>query len=210
MRVLVLVDDFWHPAAVPRQGLAALGDCGFEFDFIENAKDWSAARMGAYPLVLLTKSNNISSADQAPWVTEDVQAAFKDYVSSGNSLLVVHSGLAGYQDTLTLRALMGGVFLQHPAQCPVTIQPKEVNALTRNASAFTLTDEHYFVSLDDGKAEVFLTTTSQHGSQPGGWTRFEGEGRVCALTPGHNLEVWLHPSFQALLFNALVWCSVKE
>jgi type 1 glutamine amidotransferase len=61
--------------------------------------------------------------------------------------------------------------------------------------------------LDDGEADVFMTTTSEHGTQPGGWTRLEGEGRVCVLTPGHNVEVWLHPSFQALLRNALNWCA---
>jgi type 1 glutamine amidotransferase len=27
------------------------------------------------------------------------------------------------------------------------------------------------------------------------------------LTPGHNAEVWRHPSFQALLRNALAWCA---
>jgi uncharacterized protein len=27
------------------------------------------------------------------------------------------------------------------------------------------------------------------------------------LTPGHNLEVWLHPSYQALLLNTLRWCG---
>jgi hypothetical protein len=27
------------------------------------------------------------------------------------------------------------------------------------------------------------------------------------LTPGHNLEVWLHPSYQALILNGLRWCS---
>lgn len=31
--------------------------------------------------------------------------------------------------------------------------------------------------------------------------------RVCVLTPGHNLEVWLHPGFQALLRHALNWCA---
>jgi hypothetical protein len=27
------------------------------------------------------------------------------------------------------------------------------------------------------------------------------------LTPGHNVEVWLHPSYQVLLANALRWCA---
>jgi type 1 glutamine amidotransferase len=52
---------------------------------------------------------------------------------------------------------------------------------------------------------VFLTTRSSHGLQPAGWTRCEGRGRVCALTPGHFAEVWLHPGFQRLLVNAVHW-----
>ena len=46
--------------------------------------------------------------------------------------------------------------------------------------------------------------------RPGGWTREEGTGRVCVLTPGHNVEVWLHPIYQALLGNTLRWCGAGE
>ncbi len=56
-------------------------------------------------------------------------------------------------------------------------------------------------------ADVFLTATSQRGTQPAGWMRGMWKGRVCVLTPGHNLEVWLHPGFQTLLRNALSWCA---
>jgi type 1 glutamine amidotransferase len=69
-----------------------------------------------------------------------------------------------------------------------------------------LRDEHYFLSLDDPQ-DVFLTTSSAHGEQPGGWRRIEGSGRVAVLTPGHNQEVWLQPSFQTLLLNCLRWCG---
>jgi type 1 glutamine amidotransferase len=72
---------------------------------------------------------------------------------------------------------------------------------------FTLKDEHYFMALDDPQADVFVTTTSVHGEQPAAWRRTEGNGRVAVLTPGHNLEVWLHPSFQALVMNCLRWCA---
>jgi uncharacterized protein len=30
------------------------------------------------------------------------------------------------------------------------------------------------------------------------------------LTPGHNLEVWLQPSFRALLLNSLRWCGKTD
>jgi len=208
MHALVLCDDYWHPAAVAREGLDRLEAEGeFAFDWIEDANEWSAERMAGYPVAVLVKSNNVSAADRTPWMTPEAENAFLEYVRAGKGLLVVHSGSAGYKETPVLRALMGGVFDQHPPQCMVTVQPQAGHPLTAGSDPFTAKDEHYFMLLDDAEAEVYLTTTSEHGTQPGGWTRMEGEGRVCMLTPGHNVEVWLHPSFQALLGNALRWCG---
>ena len=206
MRTLVICDEYYHPARTVRDGLATLSGAGFEFDWIEDAAEWSAERMTAYPLVLLSKSDDRSAADRAPWVTEAVQQAFVDDVRQGHGLLVVHSGTV-YAEKPVLRALIGGAFMRHPAQCPVTMEPKPGHPLTAGSTAFTLVDEHYVMALDDTQADVFMTTTSEHGTQPGGWTRTEGKGRVCVLTPGHNVEVWQHPSFQALLINGLRWCS---
>ena len=207
MRALVLCDDRWHPAHVAREGLEALQDCGFDFDWIENATEWSAERMAGYPVVALIKSNNVSASDERHWMTEVVETAFLDYVRRGNGLLVIHSGSAGYEHTPVLRGLMGGVFLNHPAQCAVTVEPKVGHPLTAGSTPFTAKDEHYMMALDDPQADVFMVTTSEHGTQPGGWTRAEGSGRVCMLTPGHNVDVWLHPSYQTLLCNALRWVN---
>jgi type 1 glutamine amidotransferase len=206
MRILVLCDDRWHPASTPRRGLAPLAG-EFTFDFIENAEAWSAGRMADYPLVILTKSDDTTATDHRPWMTGEAQQAFHDYVHAGNGLLVIHSGSASYADKPVLRGLLGGVFTHHPPQCPVTIVPQPGHPLTAGSETFTIKDEHYFMDLDDPQADVFLTTTSEHGTQPGGWTRREGAGRVCMLTPGHNVEVWLHPSYQTLMRNALRWCG---
>ena len=207
MRNLCICDDIWHPAQVVRNGLAGLEDFGFEFDWIEDASQWSAEQMTAYPVVILSKSNNISSVNESPWMTENVQQAFLSYVQRGNGLLAVHSGTAGYEQAAVLRALLGGVFREHPDQCPLTVEPVADHPLSAGSESFTLVDEHYQMDLDDQLAEVFLKTKSEHGSQPGGWLRYEGDGRVCVLTPGHNLEVWQHPAYQRLLLNALRWCS---
>ena len=207
MQTLVLCDDYWHPARVPQEGLSALKDQGFAFDWIENAHDWSAERMAAYPLVILTKSNHISSADQTSWMTDEVQSAFADYVRKGNGLLAIHSGTAGYQEMTVLRSLLGGVFTHHPEQCAVRMEPQTSHPLTTGIPPFTLKDEHYFMAMYDPQADIFMTTHSEHGEQPAGWRRTEGAGRVAVLTPGHNLEVWLHPSYQSLLLNVLRWCG---
>jgi type 1 glutamine amidotransferase len=206
MRTLVICDDYWHPARTVREGLAPLDEHDFQLDWIEDAAEWSAERMGEYPAILFVKSDNVSAADQSAWVTDAVQDAFVDYVRQGGGLLAVHSGTV-YAQNPVMRGLIGGAFLRHPTQCPVTVEPKDGHLLTAGSAPFTLVDEHYMMALDDPEADVFATTTSEHGTQPGGWTRLEGEGRVCVLTPGHNVEVWQHPSFQALLVNSLHWCS---
>jgi type 1 glutamine amidotransferase len=206
MHVLVLCDDRWHPASTVRTGLGGLGDGEFEFDWIENAAEWTAERMAEYPVVLFSKSDNVSASDQTSWVSEEAQEAFVEYVRRGNGLLAVHSGTV-YARMPVMRGLLGGAFIRHPKQCPVAVEPKEGHLLTAGSASFTEMDEHYMMELDDAGADLFLTTSSEHGTQPAGWTRTEGEGRVCVLSPGHNAEVWLHPSFQALLRNALCWCN---
>jgi type 1 glutamine amidotransferase len=205
--VLVLCDDKWHPATTPRTGLGALPNHDFTFDWIEHAHDWSAERMATYPLVILTKSNNVSAADTTPWMTDAVQNAFVKYVEAGGGLLVIHSGTAGYREATTLRNLLGGVFIHHPKQCAVTVTPKADHALTTDSTAFTRKDEHYFMEIDDETIDIFLTSSSEHGEQPAGWTRTAGAGRVCVLTPGHNVEIWLEPAYQTLITNALHWCA---
>jgi type 1 glutamine amidotransferase len=210
MRTLVLCDDYYHPARTPRAGLAPLADHGWEFDWVEDAGEWSAERMRAYPAVVLTKSNDVSALDRSPWADEEVERTFRAYVREGRGLLVIHSGLAGYDKAPALRSLAGGAFAHHPPQCQVTVEPLEGHPLTSGARAFTVYDEHYFMHVDDGQADVFLTTVSEHGRQPGGWTRSEGAGRICVLTPGHNLDVWLQPSYQTLIQNALRWVTAGQ
>jgi type 1 glutamine amidotransferase len=210
VKVLVLCGDRWHPARTAREGLKPLEQKGFELDWVEDTANWSADKMMQYPLVILTKSNNISSSDERPWATPAVEVAFQNHVHAGNGLLVIHSGSADYREQKMLRGLMGGAFASHPDQCTVTVTAKPGNPLGADASPFKVFDEHYMMDLDDAEADVFLTTSSEHGTQPGGWTRTEGAGRVCVLTPGHNLEVWLHPAYQDLIHRALNWCRKLE
>lgn len=211
-KILVLCDDFWHPAKTPRAGLQALaGEADdITFDWMEDARGWPAVRIGDYPLVILTKSNNVSAQDKTHWMTDEVQAALVEYVRQGGGLLAIHSGTAEYKETPALRALLGGVFDMHPPQCMVTVSPCTDNALTAGVQPFTVKDEHYFMLMENAPADVFLKSSSEHGEQPAGWRRDEGKGRVVVLTPGHNLEVWLHPQFQTLLRNAMELCTGKS
>jgi uncharacterized protein len=210
MKVLVICDDYYHPGNIVKQGLEPLKEQGIQFEFMEDAKEWSKESMKNYPVTILSKSNNISSKDRTHWVTSEAENAFTEYVRQGGGLLAIHSGTAEYSENKQLKSLLGGLFSHHPEQCPVYVEPVKGHALTEACSAFTVGDEHYFMDMSDSKADIFMTTTSINGTQPGGWTRTEGKGRVCVITPGHNLEVWLNPNFQVLVKNLLIWCAGEK
>lgn len=200
---LALLDDLWHPGVIPRVGLKSIDG----FEWLENGREWSEDVLAGRAGVVLAKANNVSVADKEPWADDETGAAFTRYVESGGGLLVVHSGASGYQDLPAMRGLPAGAFAHHPPQCPVTVEPVEGHLLCEGVTPFTETDEHYFMHFDDPAADVFLHTRSEHGEQPAGWTRMVGSGRVCVLTPGHTLSMWMHPSFQRLLGNCWRWVT---
>jgi uncharacterized protein len=206
MRVLVLADDYWHPASTVKDGLAPLTERGYVLDWITDGSEWAEVRLDDYPVVVLSKSDNTTQSDQTPWVTPEVEQAFADYVRGGGGVLATHSGTV-CKDTAILRPLVGGAFDQHPPQCEVSHEPKPDHPLTVGVTPFTAVDEHYHVLIEPDVTDIFLTTTSEHGTQPGGWRRTEGAGRVAVLTPGHNAAVWLEPAYQTLLDNVLRWCA---
>jgi type 1 glutamine amidotransferase len=206
LRTMVLCDDAWHPAEVVQRGLNTLVDSPLVFEFVTHGGQWSPALMNEFAVVVVAKANHLCATNKNPWIAAETQSAFRNFVRHGGGVLFVHAGVC-YKDLPEMRDVVGGAFLRHPAQCPVAVEPKSGHLLTTGVQPFTEQDEHYLMALDETQADVFLHTRSTHGVQPAGWTRTEGRGRVCVLTPGHNAEVWRHPSFQKLLLNALRWTA---
>ena len=193
MNAGVLCDDRWHPAEVVEQGMGPLQSGDTVLEFLRDTKGWSLERMRQYDVLVVSKGNGRAEGEEQDWLTEEVQRNFRDFVAAGGGLLVCHSGTVGYPDELIFRSLVGGVFARHPHQCPVTLDYRGDFGLDEHDPAtITVFDEHYFVEVADD-INVFLTSTSTNGTQSAGWTRTEGKGRVCVLTPGHNLAVWLQP-----------------
>ena len=204
---LVFCGDAWHPAATARRGLATFSATGLAFEFCEDDAACSSARLEKFDVAVLARANAVAAAKPVPWLKSDAEHGFVELVQRGGGLLVVHAGAARYENLPALNALIGGAFVRHPDPCLVTVEPAAGRVLTRDVKSFSATDEHYFVRLDDARAEVFLHAKSAHGVQPAGWARTEGTGRVCVLTPGHNLDVWRHPEYQKLLLSALHWTA---
>jgi len=226
MRILLLCDDFYHPGVVPIDGTAPLKKNGFDFDIITNANDFSPELLKKCNTVLLCKLNEVSQTDKQPWKTKIVQKAFVDFVENGGGLTVVHSGTVHGADTEELDKLIGCRSLEHPNVCPVTVQPVKPHPVTDGVGLFCEIDEHYRIEIISSDADILLASYSPAQGEeskykdepyfntpaaicPAGYVRAQGKGRICVLTPGHNIEVWLNPHFQKLLSNALKWTSLN-
>jgi type 1 glutamine amidotransferase len=206
MRVGVICDDKYHPADVVIHGLNALNTENIVFDFITDTSSWSASSGDDYDIIVLSKGNGKSPVDTTPWLIGDIPQGFVTFVEQGGGLFVIHSGTVGYRNDLCLRTLIGGGFAHHPAPGPVLVEYSGNPTIPgMHPSTFTVHDEHYLMEMFHDDLEVFLTSTSKDGTQPAGWTRTQGKGKVCVVTPGHYSEVWSHPEYQHILLQALSW-----
>ena len=226
MRVLLICDDYWHPGQVSIDGTAPLAQQGFQFDIITDANKFSPDILTQYSSVLMNKCDEVSQTDRQPWKTEAVQWAFIDYVENGGGLLAVHSATVAGENTKSLDQLIGCRFAGHPNACPVTVQPVREHPVTEGVGMFCETDEHYRINIIADDASILLASysppqgeLSKYEEDPyhncpaaihaAGYVRTQGKGRICVLTCGHLLPVWLNPEFQKLLGNALRWTSGK-
>ena len=216
MKALVLAGDYWHPMEVVKRGLLDPAYEGWEFDFVEDAKDILTPEfLKDYPLVIMCKGNNLTEANQTPWMEDEVTEAstedFAAYVEAGGGLLVVHSGTTfGAHGAGPMADLVGCTFIRHPKRCDVEVSVLKDHPITAGVETFTVRDEHYEIRMNREDADLLLQSVpATGGTQIAGYAFTRGEGRIAALTPGHILSVWKHPEFIRLLKNAMAWC-VKE
>ena len=227
MQVLLICDDYWHPGQVPIDGLAPLGEKGFQFDIVTDLKDFSTDMLSKYPVVVLSKCDQKSPEDKSSWKTDEVQQAFIDYVEKGGGLIVAHTGLVPGKATEALDRLIGSKFTYHPQDCPVTVQAIKPHPITEGVELFCEVDEHYRLEILSDDVDIIMASYSPpqgeeskykdepyHNSQA--WigaavhVRTQGKGCVCVLTPGHHLAVWHNPQYQRVLENTLRWCSQSD
>lgn len=219
-KILVLCDDIWHPAEVIEKGFSSFKEKKYRFDFVKAAKDILTLEMlEEYPLIICCKSNNITSANSAPWfestVTEVMSDEFQGYVKQGGAFLSVHSGNAFTGDDDEVKKyteFVGNRFLTHPPRCRVTLKKQKEHPIMNGVEeVFDIRDEHYQIEMLSEDADIFLNSVSENGGiQVAGYTREIGAGRLCVLTPGHTLSVWQNESFQKILLNAIAWCLKED
>ena len=224
MRVLLFCDDQYHPGQIPIDGIEPLKAKGFVIDVVRDATNFNPEQLTDYAVIVMSKCDHITSDNTNSWKSDIMQTALVDYVERGGGLLVVHSGTVAGQDTEKLDMLIGCRFAFHPNDCPVTVGALKPHPITEGVNVFCEVDEHYHIEILSNDINVLTASyapaqgdESKYESEPyfnfpafitpSCYVRTQGKGRVCVLTPGHTLKVWLNADFQQLLENSLFWCS---
>ena len=223
-QILVLTDDVWHPSEVIERGIASFPENGYAFSFVKTAKDiLTPAYLEPFAAIMICKSNNVNAANPEPWfedtVSEVTPKELSAYVENGGGLLFVHSGTA-YNERFVKKGelferpnrqymeLMGCEMNGHPLRCPVHFHVTDgTHPIMEGVRDFTERDEHYQISLLRDDVTILMESDSEPGERmPAAYVRQQGKGKIAVFTPGHTLAVWMNPSFQRMIINALDWC----
>ena len=205
-KILVICDDIYHHEEVIKEGLAFLcGEYGLTY-----ANDPADCPPENYNAVILAKDNIKSKSNKEKWLTGDFENRLGDYISGGGGIIFLHAGIVICRESEIINNIAGCAFESHPEQCVVDFVITAENEITDGAVNFTEKDEHYFIDFHAPDADIFLESRSEHGTQHAGYTRSHGSGRVCVLTPGHNLNVFQNAQYQKIIRNAVNWCANKK
>ncbi len=218
MKILLIADDYWHSSEMLLRGMAFLQDMGWKMDLVTDAKDIvTYDLLKQYDEVIIAKGNSITAANQQAWFDEGTTvlppSGYWRYVEEGGSLFVLHAGASFRKAACPeMTDLFGVSFIEHPKQCPVEVKIALYDhPIAKGLENFTLAqDEHYFIERTEAEGEVVLTGTSHAGTQPACIARTVGKGRVCVLTPGHNILVFENEGFKKALVSCIEWTAFKR
>ena len=208
MKILAICEDgendVYSHGKVAREGLSFLSGEG-ELTYAATIPEDG---LSGYDAVIIAGDKiapnvNVGAANE---IGSDIEARFAEYLNGGGGLVFLHAGVVICARSPFLKSVAGCVFLNHPEQCVVEYEITSPHAIAEGANGFAETDEQYFIDFFAADAQIFLEGRSKHGGQIAGYARtHEGRGRVCVLTPGHNLAVFQNEQYQKIIRNAVLW-----
>ena len=209
MKILIICDDIYHHEEIIKEGLSFLEN-EYELTYASDMSEYPFADnpLSQYNVVIIAKDNIISKSNENKWLTEDIEKQFSDYSENGGGLIFLHAGSVICRQSALLKNIAGCAFESHPEQCAVDFVITAEQSITKGTNNFFEKDEHYFIDFTATDADIFLESRSEYGIQPAGYTRIHsGIGRVCVLTPGHNLNVLQNEQYRKIIKNAILWCG---
>jgi type 1 glutamine amidotransferase len=140
------------------------------------------------------------------------------FVASGKGIVVLHHALLNYQDwPWWYRDVVGGSYrLKREGDVPsstyqggqkIFVSPAGEHAITAGLGPFHVMDETYKRMWFSPRVRPLLTTDNPTADRLVAWVGPCATSRVVAIQLGHGPTVFRHPSYRALVHNAILWSA---
>ncbi len=213
LQVLMITGGEYHDyktlPAILADRLTQRGE--MKVEVVPSILDLDIARLAGADVLLF---NNCEQTE----VPEALQQAILAFVRNGKGLVAMHCALWSYQNWSEWTPLVGGFAPGHDrfGAFPVSVLDATHATMLGVGNRFEITDEAYYVDKRDRTAEVLARTSHvlpgpdgkpREGPDPQVWIRSEGQGRVFAVTFGHDEKSQGDERFITLLHNGVRWAG---
>jgi type 1 glutamine amidotransferase len=151
-------------------------------------------------------------------LTEIGKKNLRAFVESGKGIVVLHHALLNYQTwPWWYEDVVGGSYrLRREGDIPsstvklgekIFVAPVDKHPITRDLDPFHVTDETYKHMWFSPKVRPLLITDNPNGDRFLAWISPCATSRVIAIQLGHGPTVFSHPSYRALVHNAILWAA---
>ncbi len=108
--------------------------------------------------------------------------------------------------------LAAGRYIGHGPLERFRIEPVDrEHSITRGIAPYSVADEQHTPVVDLPRVKLLFRSYSDSGVEgAAGWVYEPGAGRLCNLANGHTREALLHPTYQRVLRNAMLWCVKRD
>jgi type 1 glutamine amidotransferase len=151
-------------------------------------------------------------------LTETGKKNLRDFVESGKGIVVLHHALLNYQKwPWWYEDVVGGSYRLGrdgdmlastvKADQKIFVAPEGKHPITRELEPFHVMDETYKHMWISPKARPLLITDNPNADRFLAWIGPCTTSRVVAIQLGHGPTVFSHPSYRALVHNAILWSA---
>lgn len=144
----------------------------------------------------------------------------RDFVESGKGVIVLHHALLNYQTwTWWSEDVVGGRYrLRREGDRPsssvkndqeIFASPAGTHPVIEGIHPFHITDEAYKNLYMSPRIKPLLTTDNPTSDPNLAWVGPCETSRVVAIQLGHGHSAFGHPSYRALVHNAVIWAAAK-
>ncbi len=144
----------------------------------------------------------------------------RDFVESGNGVVVLHHALLNYQEwPWWYKEVVGGSYrlktegnvlsstVKDKQQFFVT--PQREHPITAGMDPFHLVDEAYKRMWFSPAIRPLLVTDNPNSDRVLAWIGPGARFRVVSIQLGHGPSAFNHPSYRALVHNAILWSAAR-